>query len=262
MSAFVVHDLKNLVAQLSLLLRNAERHRDNPQFQRDMLETVEHVVERMNGLMLQLRTGTKPVERAHAIDLAPLVRRLCKAKAVGEHAIDVDAAEVIVLGHEDRLEHVIGHLVQNALDASPPGSPVHVRLLREGSSAVVEVADQGAGMTDAYVRERLGKPFESTKPAGMGIGVYESAQYVASVGGRLCVDSAPGKGTRVRVLLPLADNADPGATGGASGGPSGGSAASAATGEPMSLTGSSQNDIGAPAGGSAAAPAASAEVQR
>ena len=210
MSAFVVHDLKNLVAQLSLLLRNAERHRDNPEFQRDMLETVAHVVDRMNGLMLQLRTGTKPVERPHATELAPIVRRVCKAKGVGGHAVEVDiAAEVAALGHEDRLEHVISHLVQNAQDASQNGGPVRVTLARDGASAVLEVVDEGVGMTESYVRERLGKPFESTKPAGMGIGVYESSQYVASVGGRLSVDSAPGRGTRVRVVLPLQDNAGP-----------------------------------------------------
>jgi signal transduction histidine kinase len=110
------------------------------------------------------------------------------------------------LGHEDRLEHVIGHLVQNALDASRPGEPVAVRVRRDAGHAILEVEDHGVGMTDAYVRERLGKPFESTKPAGMGIGVYESSQYVASVRGRLSIDSTPGRGTCVRVLLPLPDN--------------------------------------------------------
>ena len=80
MSAFVVHDLKNLVAQLSLMLRNAERHRDNPAFQRDMLETVAHVVERMNALMLQLRAGTTPIDNARPVELEALVRRVAAAK--------------------------------------------------------------------------------------------------------------------------------------------------------------------------------------
>jgi putative PEP-CTERM system histidine kinase len=206
MSAFVVHDLKNLIAQLSLVLRNAERHRDNPEFQRDMLETVQHVVERMNRLMLQLRTGATPVARAHAVDLAALARRVCAAKAGRTRRIGVEIdADVAALGHEDRLEHVLGHLVQNALDATTGQGEVAVRLSRSGDEAVLEVADQGVGMSEQYVKERLGKPFETTKAAGMGIGVYESSQYVASVGGRLVVDSTPGKGTRVRVLLAVAD---------------------------------------------------------
>src|SRR5205085_3460699 len=103
MSAFVVHDLKNLVAQLSLLLRNAERHRDNPEFQRDMLSTVEHVVARMTHLMLQLRTSSTPVEKAHAVELAPLVRRVCAAKGSTRSPIRLDLNAVSGLGHEDRL---------------------------------------------------------------------------------------------------------------------------------------------------------------
>ena len=123
--------------------------------------------------------------------------------------MSTSTASVLTLGHEDRLEHVIGHLVQNALDASRPGESVEVRLMRADGAALLEVADHGAGMSDAYIRDRLGKPFESTKPAGMGIGVYESSQYVASVGGRLTIDSAPGRGTRVRVVLPLAEPCRP-----------------------------------------------------
>jgi putative PEP-CTERM system histidine kinase len=208
MSAFVVHDLKNLVAQLSLMLKNAERHRDNPEFQRDMLATVEHVVGRMQGLMLQLRTGTTPLEKAAPIDLEPTVRRVCAAKAGAHAPIQLDlAAGVFALGHGERLEHVIGHLVQNALDATSGGGRVSVRLDRDGEFARIEVGDTGAGMSDQFVRERLFKPFETTKQSGMGIGVYESAQYVSGLGGRVLVDSAPGAGTRIRVLLPAADSA-------------------------------------------------------
>jgi putative PEP-CTERM system histidine kinase len=208
MSAFVVHDLKNLVAQLSLMLRNAERHRDNPEFQRDMLTTVEHVVGRMNGLMLQLRTGTTPVEKPRLVDLEGVVRRVCAAKGVGRAPIGLELTSVMAVGHEDRLEHVIGHLVQNALDATGESGGVAVRAGREGGRALVEVRDTGKGMTPEFVRERLFKPFETTKAAGMGIGVYESAQYLKSVGGEIRVDSVPGAGTSVRVLLPLSDAAE------------------------------------------------------
>ncbi|HET9046236.1 MAG TPA: XrtA/PEP-CTERM system histidine kinase PrsK [Casimicrobiaceae bacterium] len=205
MSAFVVHDLKNLVAQLSLMLRNAERHRDNPEFQRDMLTTVEHVVGRMNGLMLQLRTGTTPSEKRRPVDLDGIVRRVCAAKAGTRAPIAMETMPVSAFGHEDRLEHVIGHLVQNALDATAEEGEVGVRIRREGGSAVVEVRDTGPGMTPEFLREHFFKPFETTKPAGMGIGVYESAQYIKSVGGEIRVESTPGKGTAVRVLLPVSD---------------------------------------------------------
>jgi len=208
MSAFVVHDLKNLVAQLSLMLKNAERHRQNPDFQRDMLMTVEHVVERMNQLMLQLRTGTTPVEKPRPIDLASVMRRVCQSK-LGQHApIELNLSPgIYTVGHEAQLEHVIGHLVQNGLDASPANGPVSVCLHRDDGSAVIEVVDSGVGMTPDFVRDRLFKPFQTTKSTGMGIGVYESSQYVTSLGGRILIESTPNVGTRVRVLLPLGDSA-------------------------------------------------------
>jgi putative PEP-CTERM system histidine kinase len=202
MSAFVVHDLKNLVTQLSLLLRNAERHRDNPAFQRDMYTTVGHVVDRMNGLLMQLRAGATPVERPGSVALGPVVRRACAA-ATGRASIALEvAAEVSAVGHEDRLEHVIGHLIQNALDATDRGGNVSVRVGREEAFAFVEIRDTGVGMTSEFVRDRLFKPFETTKASGMGIGVYECSKYVSGLGGRIVVESALGAGTRVRVLLP------------------------------------------------------------
>lgn len=202
MSAFVVHDLKNLVAQLSLMLRNAERHAANPEFQKDMLNTIQHVVERMTRLLLQLRSGATPIENARSVDLAPIVERVKAAHSTGDLSIGLDIEPGLrALGHEERLERVIGHLVQNAVDATPAPGTVAVRVFRDDNWVVVEVADSGHGMTAEFVREHLFKPFHSTKPAGMGIGAYESQQYVTEVGGRIAVESAPGMGTRVRVLL-------------------------------------------------------------
>jgi putative PEP-CTERM system histidine kinase len=205
MSAFVVHDLKNLVAQLSLVLTNAPRHRDNPAFQQDVLDTVAHVVTRMNGLMLQLRVGTTPIEQPRSVDLAAVVRRVQRAKR-GAAAVEVDVEPGLrAWGHEDRLEHVIGHLVQNAIDASEGRGEVAIEARRNGARAVLVVRDSGCGMSPEFLRERLFRPFQTTKAHGMGIGVYESEQYVRQVGGRLEVDSAPGRGTRVTVDLAADD---------------------------------------------------------
>jgi len=207
MSAFVVHDLKNLVAQLSLMLRNAERHRNNPAFQRDMLMTVGNVVERMNKLMLQLRTEATPVEKPRPVNVETIIRDVCAAKSEQNASIDMDlAAGISAVGHADQLEHVIGHLVQNALDATADHGKVSVRLRRDDDAAVIEVADSGVGMTPEFIRDRLFKPFQTTKATGMGVGVYESSQYVTELGGRILVESAPNVGTRVRVVLPLGKN--------------------------------------------------------
>ena len=204
MSAFVVHDLKNIIAQLSLMLRNAERHRDNPEFQQDMLMTVEHSVERMKQLMLQLRDGTTPADVTHRVELADLVGRVQRGKTPQGREIKLEVAErAAVRAHDDRLERVVGHLVQNALDATESDGRVWIRIARVDGKAVVEIGDTGHGMTPEFVKERLFKPFQTTKQGGMGIGMYESHQYVSELGGTLQVDTAPGAGTRVTIELPL-----------------------------------------------------------
>ncbi|MGE5492740.1 MAG: XrtA/PEP-CTERM system histidine kinase PrsK [Actinomycetota bacterium] len=206
MSAFVVHDLKNIVSQLSLMLRNAERHRANPEFQQDMLMTVQHSVERMRQLMLQLREGATPDGAACGVDLAKVIGRIQAAKARQERIFEVHIGEPLVTrGHEERIERVIGHLVQNAIDATDRQGRVWVRLERQGGLARIEIGDTGRGMSPEFVRERLFKPFQTTKQSGMGIGAYESFQYVHELGGKMLVDSEVGKGTRVTILLPILD---------------------------------------------------------
>ena len=206
MSAFVVHDLKNIVAQLSLMLKNAERHRHNPEFQQDMLMTVEHSVERMRQLMMQLREGATPVDSPRGIDLGAVIRRIQTAKAGQGREVRIEvAAKLIAKGHEDRVERVIGHLVQNALDATEKEGEVWVDLARQEAYARVLVGDSGHGMSPEFLRERLFKPFQTTKQSGMGIGAYESFQYVTELGGKISVESEVDVGTRVSLLLPLFD---------------------------------------------------------
>ncbi len=204
MSAFVVHDLKNIVSQLSLMLGNAQRHKDNPEFQQDMLMTVEHAVDRMRQLMLQLREGAAPTSAVCGVDLAALFGRVQTAKQKAGCVVDVEIVKsVSVRGDAERLERVFGHLVQNSLDAIDDGGRVWVRLDQEGGSARVEVGDNGRGMTKEFIRERLFKPFQTTKHAGMGIGAYESFQYIRELGGDIAVESELNVGTRIKVFLPL-----------------------------------------------------------
>ncbi len=211
MSAFVVHDLKNIVTQLSLMLRNAEKHKDNAEFQEDMLMTVENSVERMRQLMLQLREGATPPGTPVGVDLRGLAERIQKSKATQGRQVEVEVAETLrTRGHEERLERVLGHMVQNALDATDPAGRVWIRLQRQGGQALVEVGDTGHGMSPEFIRERLFKPFQTTKEAGMGIGAYESSQYINELGGKILVDSEVNKGTRVTVLLPLFDGSSRG----------------------------------------------------
>ncbi|MDE2613786.1 MAG: PEP-CTERM system histidine kinase PrsK, partial [Burkholderiales bacterium] len=204
MSAFVVHDLKNIVTQLSLMLKNAERHRDNPEFQQDMLATVGSSLERMKQMMVQLREGNRPAGATLGVDLAPIVQRLEASAAQRGRAIDVDIRDrVATRGHEQRLERVVGHVVQNALDATAASGKVWVRLSQDAGRALLVVGDSGVGMSDEFVRTQLFRPFVTTKAGGMGIGSYESLQYLRELGGGIAVDSQLGRGTVVTLTLPL-----------------------------------------------------------
>jgi len=204
MSAFVVHDLKNLVAQMHLMLRNADRHAGNPEFQQDMLDTVRHVHDRMKALMQQLQEK-RSIDPAREIELGELMRRVALGKRHQQPQVSVDAAlPVRVMGHPERMERVLAHLVQNALDATEHDGIVGVRVSAEQGDARIEIHDTGCGMSPQFVRERLFKPFQTTKDAGMGIGTYETFQYVTELGGRMEVDSEPGRGTRIAVFLPAA----------------------------------------------------------
>jgi len=204
MSAFVVHDLKNIVTQLSLMMKNAKRLQDNPEFQQDMLMTVENSLDRMRQLMLQLREGSTPAGTAFGVDLSSAVRRIAALALNKGRRLEVDVPDRIVTrGDADRLERVMGHVVQNALDATEHAGTVSVKLDRHGGQARIEVRDTGHGMSQEFIRERLFKPFQTTKQSGMGIGAYESFQYVHELGGTIQVHSEPGQGTQVIILLPL-----------------------------------------------------------
>jgi putative PEP-CTERM system histidine kinase len=204
MSAFVVHDLKNIVSQLSLMMRNADRHGDKPEFRRDMNETIENALDKMRQLMTQLREGEPGAVGSGGVSLAAIAERLRDATAQRGRVLLLEVQEPLsTRGHEARVERVIGHAVQNALDASAEVQPVRLSLERLGSYAKLQVIDQGCGMSAEFVRERLFKPFQSTKAHGMGIGAYESLQYVQELGGKLEVESEPGLGTCVTFLLPL-----------------------------------------------------------
>lgn len=206
MSAFVVHDLKNILTQLSLMVRNAERHADNAEFQKDMLSTVSHAVDRMRQLMLQLREGATPADRFSGVRLDHIAQRVQQSKRASLPAVELSIEESLsIRGQEERIERVIGHLVQNALDATPPDGKVWMAVRREAGMAQIEVGDTGQGMSAEFIRDRLFKPFQTTKQAGMGIGAYESRQYITELGGDILVESQENAGTRFRVRLPMLD---------------------------------------------------------
>jgi putative PEP-CTERM system histidine kinase len=203
--AFVVHDIKNLASQLGLVVSNAHRYIDNPEFQRDMLQTVEDAVSRMNKLLSQLKAEDRSAPRL--TDPLAMVATVAGEFSVAMEA-DSESACCNVAIAPDTLRSALAQLVQNAIDASPAGHPVVLRTRRRGRQFLIDVVDRGVGMDEAFVRNELFRPFRSTKSGGYGIGAYQTRELIRMASGELEVVSRPGTGTTMRITLPLAESGE------------------------------------------------------
>lgn len=208
--AFVMHDIKNLASQLSLLARNAERHADNAEFRADMLVTLRNSADKLNALLQRLgRYGAQAGETAGAVAVQPLLRGIAERYRL-QHAVLVNnGPDIKVSAQPEALEQAVIHLVQNAVDATDSDDPVILQARRQDSQVAIEIVDVGSGMTPEFIRTRLFKPFHSSKPGGFGIGAFEARETIRAMGGRLDVESHEGLGTRFTIRLPLAGTAAP-----------------------------------------------------
>lgn len=203
--AFVMHDIKNLASQLSLLVRNAELHADKPAFRDDMLVTLRNSSDKLNTLLARLsRYGGGAVEKLEDVDATALVRHVAEQYRDRHPIMLAECHDCRVWANRDSLEQVLVHLVQNAVDASEPDSPVLLGITGDGLNAAIEVVDSGSGMSPDFVRSKLFKPFVSSKQGGFGIGAFEARELVRAMKGRLEVESREGLGSRFVVRLPLA----------------------------------------------------------
>jgi putative PEP-CTERM system histidine kinase len=211
-AAFVMHDLKNSVAQLQLLVNNAARHRHNPEFVDDAIDTIANTAQRMTGLIEQLqareaRSDVRPVNLARLLGEAAdrgCARQpeVCVAPGPEEASIEADA---------ERLGAVLDHVIRNAQEAvGPRGPAITLSLALEGAQARIAITDEGPGMDPDFVRDRLFRPFDSTKGSkGMGIGAYQARDYVQRLGGGITVETRPGQGTTFLIRLPLCQKQNP-----------------------------------------------------
>lgn len=206
--AFVMHDIKNLASQMSLLARNAERHAENPEFRADMLVTLRNSADKLNALLARLsRYGSSNADTLEPVR-ADLVAEAAVAQMGKHHPVMLVEAEPIeITASRGALEQVLLHLVQNAIDASADQTAVFVRVGKSSTHGEIEVRDSGHGMSPEFVRTRLFKPFDSTKSGGFGIGAFEARELVRAMGGRLEVESREQLGTRFVIRFPLRDTA-------------------------------------------------------
>ncbi len=199
--AFVMHDIKNLVSQIALVARNAERHADNPEFRADMILTLRESTDKMNRLLARLAQREEVAHGAPASFAIGDAIAAVIAKAPRTVLTEGDLGAVATADRA-KVEQIVGHLVQNAVEASGEGSPVLVRVVREDDVVSVSVIDHGCGMSAGFIRDELFRPFASTKAGGFGIGAYEARELARAMAGALDVESAQGKGTRFTLRLP------------------------------------------------------------
>lgn len=210
LSAFVIHDLKNLVAQLQLVVTNAAKHKHNPAFMEDAISTVQNCVAKMNRLLAQLRKGKAQPGKTTAVNVCAILREVVQEREEREPrpTLEIASASLVIIADYDRLSAVFTHLIQNAQEATPPDGWVKVKVWRDGGQIKVEISDNGCGMDANFIRDRLFRPFDSTKgQGGMGIGAFESREYVRELNGDVDVTSQPGKGTTFLLSLPAAEAA-------------------------------------------------------
>ena len=207
--AFAVHDMKNVAAQLSMIVQNAAQFRGDPEFHDDVLLTVEAALSRTNTLIARLRS--EPTEPADVVSIpidliAEQIAAIRRTRDV-QVALRHDGGRAAVAMDAAHLRDVFTHLCDNAIEAA--GGQVSVTVHRQHSRLLIDIADDGAGMPAEFVRDTLFAPFGSTKRAGLGIGAYQARELIRSAGGDLIVQSRPGVGTTMSIVLPcLGQKAD------------------------------------------------------
>lgn len=200
-ATFVVHDLKNLVATLSLIVDNAAKYMQNPDFQKDMLTSLGNTAEKMRLLIGRLRDlGDKRLLNLHPVDLLELAAKTAQMVSVGRITVSGNSEKIIADGEE--IQKVVVNLLINAVEASGHEQPILAEVGNDNGASFIRISDQGCGMSDHYIRTKLFKPFQSTKKQGLGIGLYQCRKIVESHGGRIEVSSLEGSGSVFTVWFP------------------------------------------------------------
>jgi len=205
LTAFLMHDLNNLVAQQSLVVKNAEKFRHDPEFVDDTINTIAHSVSRMRRLLAQLSSGSTQSVR-EPVNLCDVLRNAVQQTKPRKPVPDLVGVgeEVMIEANSERLTNVIEHLIRNAQDATPEDGNVRIELNIDDAVAKLRIVDTGCGMSPEFIRDRLFRPFDSTKGSqSMGIGAYQAREYIRGLGGQIDVSSIIGEGTTFLVRLPI-----------------------------------------------------------
>jgi len=209
LSAYMVHDLKNIAAELELVAINAKKHKANPEFVEDAFETVENASSDIRRLLQQLRNRRLQDEKKVMVDLVELVEEVVAARQhkLPAPVFHVPSQACTATLEKGRLRNVLAHLIENSQQATQEDGEIVLTLSKTSDVYIIDIKDNGHGMDDEFIRERLFKPFDTTKGnAGMGIGMYESREFLRQLGGDIYVKSKPGKGAIISLKIPAANS--------------------------------------------------------
>lgn len=209
-TAFLMHDLKNIVAQQSLVVQNAHKHKSNPDFVDDMVLTVDSSVKRMKALLDQLQKPDNEPDSRRYTQVSKVLEEVAEQLYPSQPTPQLKMAttEAFVTLNPERFATILAHIVRNAQDASGNDGQIDIRLFSDASQVFIEVEDNGVGMDSTFIRESLFRPFFTTKSSrGMGIGAYQAREFIHASGGELKINSEPGEGTRFIIVLPQSADA-------------------------------------------------------
>lgn len=204
-SAFVIHDLKNLAYTFSLMMENAESHIGEADFQVDLVKSIRSTVAKMNALIAKLKAFPEKMElKREAVDIARVAQETLEEirRVKPAIAFQAECAPVEAQGDAQEMRKVVLNLLLNACDAVGEQGPVVLKTGSRDGEAFFSVEDNGCGMSKTFVENHLFRPFRTTKEKGLGIGLYQCKQIVEAHGGRIEVESREGAGTVFTVVLP------------------------------------------------------------
>ena len=205
LSAYMVHDLKNIAAELNLVALNAKKFSTNPEFVGDAFATVENAAADIDRLLGQLRNKRTQDEKKVEVNLSEIIKQVIttKQQALPVPQYEVVMASAIVTLDTSRLSNVLAHLIDNAQQATEDDGEISLTLSEITGFYLIQIKDSGHGMDEDFIRNRLFKPFDTTKGnAGMGIGMFESREFIRQLDGDIRVQSKSGKGTIITLYIP------------------------------------------------------------
>lgn len=209
LTAFIMHDLKNLIAQQALVVENAKKHKENPAFVEDAIKTIENSVGRMSNLLGKMQQRGPESTRNLILDeiLLESVNKCRDKRPVP--SLRLKDESIKVAGDHDHLVMIFSHVIKNAQEATAANGFVDVFVDLSDQQAVIRVEDNGQGMSKEFIEQRLFKPFDTTKSGqGMGIGVFQTREYIRSLGGDVNVHSVEGIGSTFSISLPTVKELD------------------------------------------------------